>query len=83
MEGIREWGSQHQLNGSVEENSGLGKALRYFEKHYDGLVRFCTVAGAQLDNNLMASELKLVVRDRNYVQFPVMLSYPLQSISTH
>ncbi len=69
MEGIREWGYQHQIDGSVEENSGLGKALRYFEKHYDGLVRFCTVPGAKLDNNLMEAELKLVVRDRKNAMF--------------
>lgn len=69
MEGIREWGLQHQIDGHVEENSGLGKALRYFEKHYDGLVCFCTVAGAQLDNNLMEAELKLVVRDRKNAMF--------------
>ncbi|MFT5807216.1 MAG: transposase, partial [Moritella dasanensis] len=69
MEGIREWGLQHQIDGHVEENSGLGKALRYFEQHYDGLVRFCTVGGAQLDNNLMEAELKLVVRDRKNAMF--------------
>ena len=74
MTDIRTWGRQHLLNGSVEENSGLGKAIRYFDKHYDGLTCFCTVPGAQLDNNLMEAELKLVVRDRKNAMFHKTLS---------
>lgn len=74
MEKIRGWGCQHLLDGSIEENSGLGKAIRYFDKHYDGLTCFCTVPGAQLDNNLMEAELKLVVRDRKNAMFHKTLS---------
>lgn len=74
MAEIRAWGCQHLLDGSVEENSGLGKAIRYFDKHYEGLTCFCTVPGAQLDNNLMEAELKLVVRDRKNAMFHKTLS---------
>ena len=74
MAEIRAWGCQHLLDGSVEENSGLGKAIRYFDKHYAGLTCFCTVRGAQLDNNLMEAELKLVVRDRKNAMFHKTLS---------
>lgn len=74
MAEIRAWGRQHLHDGSVEENSGLGKAIRYFDKHYEGLTCFCTVPGAQLDNNLMEAELKLVVRDRKNAMFHKTLS---------
>lgn len=74
MEEILIWGqSMLQSNGQqqakVEENSGLGKAIRYFIKHYDGLVMFCHVAGAQIDNNKMEAALKLVVRNRKNANF--------------
>ena len=74
MQEILAWGqSMLQSKGpqlaKVEENSGLGKAIRYFIKHYEGLVRFCHVAGAQLDNNKIESALKLVVRNRKNAGF--------------
>ena len=74
MEGILAWGqSMLQSHGSelaeVEENSGLGKAIRYFIKHYEGLVRFCYVAGAQIDNNTIEAALKLVVLNRKNASF--------------
>lgn len=69
MDEIRAWGNRHLAEGSVEENSGLGEAIRYLDKHYDGLTRFCHVLGAQLDNNLMEAELKLIVRDRKNAMF--------------
>ena len=43
-------------------------------KYYDGLTCFCTVPGAQLNNNLMEAELKLVVRDRKNAMFYKTLS---------
>nr|WP_255491104.1 IS66 family transposase [Spartinivicinus marinus] len=64
MAKIREWGSQLIQSGKVEKNSGLGKAIGYFERHYNGLTRFCTHEGAKLDNNQMEATLKLVVRGR-------------------
>ena len=48
---------------------GLGKAIRYFIKHYEGLVRFCYVAGAQIDNNTIEAALKLVVLNRKNASF--------------
>lgn len=73
MEEILSWG-QALLRGdkepsAVEENSTLGKAIRYFIKHYDGLTKFCQIEGAALDNNLMEAQLKLVVRNRKNAQF--------------
>ncbi len=48
----------------MEENSTLGKAIRYFIKHYKGLTCFCRAEGAMLDNNRMEAQLKVIVRGR-------------------
>lgn len=74
MARIKMWGAAHLQNKTVEENSGLGKAIRYFNKHYDGLTSFCKIDGAQLDNNRMEAQLKLVVRDRKNAMFHKTLS---------
>jgi transposase len=69
MAEIKLWGETHLSNGSVEENSGLGKARRYFIKHYDGLSSFCTHEGVKLDNNQIEAMLKIIVRDRKNAMF--------------
>ena len=74
MERIRAWGMAHLQNETVEENGGLGKAIRYFNKHYEGLTCFCRIEDAKLDNNLMEAQLKLVVRDRKNAMFHKTLS---------
>ena len=74
MQEIKLWGETHFSNETVEENSGLGKAIRYFIKHYVGLSDFCSLEGVKIDNNRIEAMLKIVVRDRNYVHLPVMLS---------
>nr|WP_274702487.1 transposase [Vibrio aestuarianus] len=69
MEQIRGWGEDELNNGNVEENSGLGKAISYFNKHYEGLTAFCRLEGAQLDNNRAEQALKLVARNRKNAMF--------------
>lgn len=69
MQSIKDWGQTQLDNKAVEENSGLGRAIRYFIKHYEGLTAFCTIQGAQLDNNIMENQLKLVIRDRKNAMF--------------
>jgi transposase len=69
MAEIKLWGETHLSEGSVEENSGLGKAIRYFIKHYDGLSCFCTHEGVKLDNNQIEAMLKIIVRDRKNAMF--------------
>ncbi len=69
MAQIRAWGRQHLDAETVEANSGLGKAINYFDKHYQGLTAFCRVAGAQLDNNEAERILKLIVRNRKNAMF--------------
>jgi transposase len=69
MAEIKQWGETLLREGSVEENSGLGKAIRYFNKHYDGLSCFCRIEGVKLDNNAIEAMLKIVVRDRKNAMF--------------
>ncbi|MCW8336745.1 IS66 family transposase, partial [Vibrio paucivorans] len=69
METIRSWGETELTLGNVEENSGLGKAISYFNKHYDGLTAFCHLEGGQLDNNKAEQALKLVARNRKNAMF--------------
>lgn len=66
---IHDWGEAELANGNVEENSGLGKAISYFNKHYEGLTAFCRLEGAQLDNNRAEQALKLVARNRKNAMF--------------
>lgn len=69
MAEIKEWGEKHFADKTIEENSGLGKAIAYFIKHYAGLTCFCTTQGAKLDNNQIEAMLKIVVRDRKNAMF--------------
>lgn len=69
MASLRQWGEEKLANGAVEENSGLGKAIRYFNRHYDRLTAFCHIEGARLDNNVMEQHLKLIVRNRKNANY--------------
>lgn len=69
LEAIKSWGETHFANESIEENSGLGKAIRYFLKHYQGLSLFCHHEGVKIDNNRIEAMLKIVVRDRKNAMF--------------
>ena len=74
MAEIKQWGETHLDNDTVEANSGLGKAITYFIKHYAGLSRFCTLEGCKLDNNRIEAMLKIVVRDRKNAMFKKTLA---------
>jgi hypothetical protein len=69
MDEIKCWSEQRLANGDIEENSSLGKAVKYFIKHFDGLTYFCKVEGAKIDNNQIEAMLKIVVRDRKNAMF--------------
>jgi hypothetical protein len=69
MEEMRALGQQWLASGAIEENSGLGQAIAYFNRHYEGLSAFCHHEGAKLDNNAMEGQLKLVVRNRKNAYF--------------
>ena len=55
---------EQQLDGSIEPNSGLGKAMRYMLSHWTFLTLFLRVAGAPLDNNPAERLLKKAVLHR-------------------
>ena len=69
MASLRQWGFEKLESGAVEENSGLGKAIRYVDRHYDRLIAFCHYEGARLDNNVMEQHLKLIVRNRKNANY--------------
>lgn len=69
MKNIQSWGNEKLTSGEVEENSGLGKAIRYFDKHFKNLTAFCNIKGARIDNNLMEQQLKLIIRNRKNASF--------------
>lgn len=70
MAQIRQWcKTQTAEGGPVEPNSNLGRAMAYFDRHYDGLCAFCHTPGAALDNNECERIIKLMVRGRKNSQF--------------
>lgn len=69
MERIKKWCSAYLSSDEVEEHGPLGKACRYFIKHYKELTQFCKTEGAPIDNNLMEAGLKLPIRGRKQSHF--------------
>lgn len=69
MEKILAWCNDYLTGEDAEENGGLGRAARYFVKHYKGLAAFCHIEGALLDNNKMEGQLKLIARGRKNAYF--------------
>ncbi|MDQ3732105.1 MAG: IS66 family transposase [Pseudomonadota bacterium] len=69
MADLRVWVSEQLAERSVEPNSGLGQALRYMQRHWEGLTRFLNVAGTPLDSNAVERALKLVVLHRKNALF--------------
>ncbi len=64
LEALRVWLEEQIRERLVEPNSSLGRAFAYMLKHWAGLTKFLTVAGAPLDNNLCERALKLAVLNR-------------------
>ena len=48
----------------VEPNSELGKAIKYMQKHWQGLTAFLRHEGAPLDNNILEQQLRIPVLNR-------------------
>lgn len=69
MEKIQRWCQTYLSSEEVEEHGPLGKACRYFLKHYEELIQFCKTEGAPIDNNLMEAGLKLPIRGRKQSHF--------------
>ena len=69
MQALQTWCEAQLHDNKTEENSGLGKAIKYFLKHYEGLTAFCRIEGANLDNNAAEIVIKLIARGRKNSQF--------------
>lgn len=65
---LKEWTEQEFREKRVEPNSSLGKAMGYFQNHYEKLTQFCRVAGAPIDNNVAEQALKApaMIRKNSY-----------------
>ena len=65
---LKEWMEQEFREKRVEPNSSLGKAMAYFQNHYEKLRQFCHVGGAPLDNNVAEQALKApaMIRKNSY-----------------
>ncbi|MBI4937290.1 MAG: IS66 family transposase [Nitrosomonadales bacterium] len=66
---LQEWMKQQFDERKVEPNSGLGKAIKYLQNHWDKLTLFLREPGAPLDNNICERALKLVVLHRKNALF--------------
>lgn len=64
MKELEEWIAAQFAERRVEPNSGLGKALKYLENHWERLTLFLRVAAAPIDNNLVERALKKAILQR-------------------
>ena len=69
MEKLLDWLEAQFAQKQVEPNSGLGKAITYFLRHWKGLTAFLREAGAPLDNNICERALKRAVLHRKNALF--------------
>jgi transposase len=69
LERMRAWLQQQSDQHLIEPNSPLGKAVRYLNKHWDGLTGFCRYAGAPLDSNVVERALKMTISNRKNSYF--------------
>ena len=53
----------------VEPNSGLGKAIKYLNRHWEGLTLFLRHPGAPLDNNIAERAIKKAILHRKNALF--------------
>lgn len=69
MKSIKAQCEVYLASAEREEHGGLGKACKYFLKHYEGLTQFCKVLRAPIDNNRMEEGLKIKIRSRKTSHF--------------
>ena len=69
MEYLHQWLEAQFALKQVEPNSGLGKAITYLLRHWNGLTAFLREAGAPLDNNICERALKRAVLHRKNALF--------------
>lgn len=64
------WMEEMLASGDAEENSGLGQAIKYMRRHWQGLTAFLEVEGAPIANDLVERALKWAIQYRkNSLQY--------------
>jgi transposase len=61
---LEKWMQEQFDERKVEPNSGLGEAIGYMQKHWEGLTAFLHIEGAPLDNNVCERALKKAILHR-------------------
>jgi transposase len=69
MDDLQKWLDAQLKENKVEPNSGLGKAINYMLKHWQGLTLFLREPGAPLDNNIAERALKKAILNRKNCLF--------------
>jgi transposase len=69
MNRLNTWMEEKLENREVEPNSALGKAIKYFVNHWNGLTQFLRIAGAPLSNAEVERLLKKCVLRRKNSMF--------------
>ncbi len=69
MESLAVWFEEQIRERKAEPNSGLGKAIQYFQRHWKALTLFLRQPGAPLDNNVCERALKRAVLHRKNALF--------------
>jgi transposase len=69
MAGLEDWMKEQFAERKVEPNSGLGKAIRYMQNHWNKLTLFLRKAGVPLDTNLVERALKKAILHRKNAYF--------------
>jgi hypothetical protein len=69
MDELHGWLAAQLDQHRIEPNSGLGKAITYFLKHWAPLTLFLRQPGAPLDNNIVERSLKRAILHRKNAYF--------------
>ena len=69
LERMKAWLIHQKEQHLIEPNSPLGKAVKYLQKHWDGLTGFCKHPGAPIDSNEVERALKLPITNRKNSYF--------------
>lgn len=83
LETLHGWCHEKLDSDAAEPNSNLGKAMRYFIRHFDGLSAFCRISKSPVDNNEIERLIKLIVRARrNSLFFKTAVGADISDIIT-
>ncbi len=69
LERMKTWLLNQMDQHLIEPNSPLGTAVKYLQKHWDGLTGFCRHQGAPIDSNEVERALKLPILNRKSSYF--------------